>query len=189
MLTRSEPGFPRKHLDLGGAPGASWLLGKERQKRHRPEAEAGRVSPQSALADPHAIRSFIHQTRAACGRHWAGRRVQDRSLGPTRESVSDLDTQGLDRKCPAAPVRVSSVPPWNRPRGLGAFGGRPALPAPARGLAPAERAGRGKQSRAGLRHLIQFVLPGLKYEMVASQTFKARRRESERLLKFKFSWK
>lgn len=51
-----------------------------------------------------------------------------------------------------------------------------------RGLARAAHAGFAEQSRARSQHLIQFVLPRLKYEMVASQTFKGR----ERLLKFKF---
>lgn len=51
-----------------------------------------------------------------------------------------------------------------------------------RGLVPAAHAGFAEQSRARSQHLIQFVLPRLKYEMVASQTFKGR----ERLLKFKF---
>lgn len=58
-----------------------------------------------------------------------------------------------------------------------------------KGLAPAEHAGFGEQSRVWFQHLIQFVLPRLKYEMVASQMFKGgqgRGRESERLLKFKF---
>lgn len=54
------------------------------------------------------------------------------------------------------------------------------------GLVQAEHAGFGEQSRVWFQHLIQFVLPRLKYEMVASQTFKGQRRESERLLKFKF---
>lgn len=40
------------------------------------------------------------------------------------------------------------------------------------GLVRAEHAGFGEQSRAWFQHLIQFVLPRLKYEMVASQTFK-----------------
>lgn len=41
-----------------------------------------------------------------------------------------------------------------------------------KGLVQAEHAGFGEQSRVWFQHLIQFVLPRLKYEMVASQTFK-----------------
>lgn len=41
-----------------------------------------------------------------------------------------------------------------------------------KGLAQAEHVGFREQSRVWFQHLIQFVLPRLKYEMVASQTFK-----------------
>lgn len=42
-------------------------------------------------------------------------------------------------------------------------------------ISGAQRAGFGEQSPARFRHLIQFVLPRLKYEMVASHTFKGGR--------------
>lgn len=64
-----------------------------------------------------------------------------------------------------------------------------------KGLVQAKQVGFREQSRAWFQHLIQFVLLRLKYEMLASQTFKstrgwgrgwARRERTENLLKFTF---
>jgi hypothetical protein len=73
---------------------------------------------------------------------------------------------------------LQDFPPSSTPLAF-FFGAGRALPlqaVPRTGLAGARHAGLGEQSRARFQHLIQFVLLRLKYEMVASQTFKGQGR-------------
>lgn len=200
--TRKNPGlsrstYPRKdtrHLVVS----QKGEYGGGREGRGRRQTEAGAVSPQSQplILTPSFIHSFIHplHTGRPCG------------LSSVLGAQDGLDPdKGLSPRLRNPPTRQKTnlqrpLPPWffllsfhGLPWVLLSFVAGPVPPsarlssaASRRGLVQAEHAGFGEQSRVWFQHLIQFVLPRLKYEMVASQTFKGRRRESERLLKFKF---
>ena len=160
---------------------------------------AGAVSPQSQplILTPSFIHSFAHPLRphpqgvpvgsALC---WVPRMVwiQTRVCLPDSETHQPGRRQISSSLCPHGFSSFHGLP-WvllSFVAGPVPPSARPSSAASRRGLMQAEHAGFGEQSRVWFQHLIQFVLPRLKYEMVASQTFKGRRRESERLLKFKF---
>lgn len=171
---------------------ASQKDGKRAPARSR---EAGGVSPQSQPLILPPIHSFIHPTPSAPLRSalcWV-----PEMQGQKPRVHSEVWLLGLKSGRGGFPAALCLLvfpsflllPPW----ALLSFVAGPVPPsarlcsaASRKGLVQAEHAGFGEQSRVWFQHLIQFVLPRLKYEMVASQTFKGRRRESERLLKFKF---
>lgn len=155
------------------------------RKGRPPEAKSGRASPESQPRT--SARVFIHQTLRAPG-------IQGQKRDPLAGLCPGLEDPCVRQKTISRSPRPPAFPPSLSlpPRLFLSFvaGRAPGAclcsAASRKGLVQAEHAGFGEQSRVWFQHLIQFVLPRLKYEMVASQTFKGRRRESERRLKFKF---
>lgn len=125
-----------------------------------------------------------HQTHSRCARRCVGTRDPGTETPPPHEALSPGPGDPLARRKPVSSglcrlLRLFVL--------CSAASQRLAVPAASGRISVSWRAGFGEQSRVWFRHLIQFVLPRLKYEMVASQTFKGPSgRESGRLLKFKF---
>lgn len=197
----SEPRSQRKHLDPGRAPGILRCLRKERggTAQARGRERVAELSPQSQRLILTPNHSFIRPSNtrhpSALGTVLGARNTGTETLDPHGSLSPGLEDPRIRQKtissglCPHVFPPFLLPPPW----ALLSFVAGPVPPsaclcsaASRKGLVQAEHGGFGEQSRVWFQHLIQFVLPRLKYEMVASQTFKGRRRESERLLKFEF---
>lgn len=180
-------------MTLGEHP-ESYGISERREKSPSQKQRGWRSKPSKPTTNP-PPNSFVHPSNAKCPPALSPvlgtRDARTETPGPLRGLAPGLEVRQRRISSGPLPPCFSSLllPPW----ALLSFVAGPVPPsarlcsaASRKGLVQAEHAGFGEQSRVWFQHLIQFVLPRLKYEMVASQTFKGRRRESERLLKFKF---